>query len=147
MKNFSKEDKCKQAGIGYLVLGVIYMVVGSFGMPPHDYGLLAKGVIEKVFPSLYLFLGDGFPYGTALWSILITLGILFLSLSYFIYKGYGSVIYVLTMIYLVRTIFVGRAAILDFTGATDHSGMMYIIFPLVAIVFYLLIRSAFNLKP
>lgn len=109
--------KYHQAAYAYLFMGLTYMVVFYTTLPHHYFS----------------------PRVTVLAPLI---GVLFMGLAWFVYKGYRKVTLVLVVIYALR-ILGATAALFFFEG---HVAVPYVL-PLLIFTFYMLGRAVWDWKP
>lgn len=98
-------------------MGVAYMAVFYFTMPPHDFGIHVKIIVPII-------------------------GLLLMGLSWFIYQGYRKVVLVMAIIYAIRS-FVAAGALLFGKGFV---AVEYVL-PLLVFTFFMLGRAVWDWKP
>lgn len=98
-------------------MGVAYLVVFFYTMPPHDFGVRVKTIVPVV-------------------------GLLFMALSWFIYHGYRKVVLVLAVIYAMRSIAAASALLFG----KGFVAVQYVL-PLLIVTFFMLGRAAWDWKP
>ncbi len=119
--NATSENSLKkyhQAAYTYLVMGAVYLGVFFTTMPPHDFSLHFKIIIP-------------------------ILGVLFMGLAYFIYKGYRKFTLLLVVIYAIRVVV--SIAALTF-GEGGHVAVQYVL-PVLFFTFYMLGRAVWDWRP
>lgn len=140
-----RSKKYHHAAYTYFVMGVVYLLVFNFTMPPHDFGGILEDFVNEYISGLAdIIAGFGdVDYNYLVNAMAVGGGLLFLGLSYFIYKEYRKLVILLALIYLGRFVLAGYAHYSD----EDLFASVKYVLPLIGITFYMLCRAAWNLKP
>lgn len=141
VKERIRAGKYHHAAYAYLFIGIVYLLVFYVTIPPHDFNTLGENFVDTKMPGLSGLL-EGINYNSVINALSVGLGILFLGLSYYIYKGFRTLTIILTAIYGVRLIIATMALFSE-----DVFTSVKFVLPLIAITFYMLARAAFNFKP
>ena len=141
VKEEKRAAKYHQAACAYLFVGIIYLIVFYLTMPSHNFQGLLEDYLNNSMPRVSKAL-IGIDYNIFINAFAAGAGILFLGLSYFIYKGFRTVTIILVVFYGIRLL----GATLALFSEDVFVSVKYVL-PLIAITFYMLGRAAFDFKP
>lgn len=141
MNENKSSAKYHHAAYAYLLIGIVYLAVFFLTMPPHDFSGMLEDYINEQTPIVGNIL-KGIDYNILVSSLSVGVGILFLGLTYFIYKEFRILTMILTVIYGIRLIIATTALFSE----EIFVSIKYVL-PLIAIAFYMLARAAWDLKP
>ncbi len=141
IKEEKRAAKYHQAAYTYLLVGIIYLIVFYLTMPPHNFQALLEDYLNNNIPRASKVL-EGPDYSIIIKALAAGAGILFLGLSYFIYKEFRTLTIILVVFYGIRLL----GATLALFSEDVFLSVKYVL-PLIAITFYMLARAAFDFKP
>ena len=133
--------KYHQAAYTYVFVGIIYLIVFYVTMPSHNFPVLLESFVNNNMAGVSNIL-EQTDYSIIVKGLAVTAGMLFLSMSYFIYKEFKSLTIILVVFYGIRLL----GATLALFSENVFLSVKYVL-PLIAITFYMLARAAFNFKP